>query len=190
MKISRAWQKAVVAGLAAAAAFATGMRLRGGHLDDTGEVVDRVVRASTAPIVDSPITNSKANMPMSRMASEVEFNPFAPLKAATPAALGQPKTVAAPKPTLATKVASSPTPSPTPAAPPLPFVAVGSLTGTDVNAGAPLVFLQQQDQTILVVQPGQAIGSTYRVESINSQRIELVYLPLMQRQTLPLAPHP
>jgi hypothetical protein len=191
MMISRTWHKAVLVSLAATAAFATGMRLRGGQVpDDSDQVVAPVVRASRTQVADSPVADAQTVISTSRMVSEVEFNPFGPLKPAAPAALGQPKT-SAPKPKPVKQAAAPPPPAPpAPTAPPLPFVAVGSLSGAEVAGGSPVAFLQQQDQTILVVQPGQAVGATYRVESISPQRIEFVYLPLMQRQSLPLAPHP
>lgn len=189
MMISRTWHKAVLVSLAAAGAFATGMKLRGGQVPDSDQVVAPVARAPGTQAAVSPAADAQAAVTTSRMASEVEFNPFGPLRPAAPAILGQPKT-SAPKRAPVKQVAAPPPPPPPPTAPPLPFVAVGSLSGAEVTGGSPVAFLRQQDQAILVVQPGQAIGTTYRVESISPQRIELVYLPLMQRQSLPLAPYP
>lgn len=72
-------------------------------------------------------------------------------------------------------------------APPLPFVAVGAIQGTQVTDGQPVAFIRQQDQ-LIVVRAGDAIGQNYKVESISARAIELTYLPLMQRQSLALAP--
>jgi hypothetical protein len=76
---------------------------------------------------------------------------------------------------------------PPPVAPPLPFISVGAITGPQVADGRLIAFIRQQDN-LLLVRAGDAIGQTYRVESITTQRIEFMYLPLMQRQTLALAP--
>lgn len=72
-------------------------------------------------------------------------------------------------------------------APPLPFTAVGAISGTEVTGGKLVAFIRQQDQ-LLVIKAGDAIGQTYRVESITAQKIEFTYLPLMQRQVLALVP--
>lgn len=89
----------------------------------------------------------------------------------------------------ASKPAAPPTPPspPPPAAPRLPFTAVGAISGAEVTGGQPIAFVKQQDQ-LFVVRAGDAIGQSYRVESITPQRIEFMYLPLMQRQTLALGP--
>lgn len=83
--------------------------------------------------------------------------------------------------------APPPPPPPPPVAPPLPFTAVGSIAGAQVTGGPPVAFIRQQDR-LLLVRAGETIGQNYRVESITEQRIEFTYLPLMQRQTLALAP--
>jgi hypothetical protein len=64
---------------------------------------------------------------------------------------------------------------------------MGSISGADVTGGQPVAFLQQQDR-LLIVHAGESVGGSWRVESITPQRIEFTYLPLMQRQSLPLAP--
>ncbi|MBA2674829.1 MAG: secretion system X translation initiation factor, partial [Ramlibacter sp.] len=78
-------------------------------------------------------------------------------------------------------------PAPPPVAPPLPFTAVGAIEGAHVAEGRPVAFVKQQEQ-LLLVRAGDTIGQTYRVEAVTSQKIEFIYLPLMQRQTLALSP--
>lgn len=72
-------------------------------------------------------------------------------------------------------------PPPPPQAPPLPFVYVGMLAD-DVRT---TVFLSQGSRDI-AVRTGETIDGTYRVDAVQADRIELTYLPLNQRQTLPL----
>jgi Tfp pilus assembly protein PilP len=68
-----------------------------------------------------------------------------------------------------------------PRAPPLPFQFFGRM----VENGTTMVFLNRQDD-VFAVKAGDTIGSTYRVEEINGSEIVLTYLPLKQRQTLPI----
>lgn len=189
MRALKAWHTAL-AGLAGIAAFGAGVFLRGSP--ETGastsdEVVLPITRNGTSSVQQRALDPAVASIP-SRLSPEVTFNPFGAINPGAPAALGQPKDAPATKPKKAVKqavVAAPPPPPPT--APPLPFVAIGSLSGTDVTGGQPVAFVQQGDQ-LLLVRGGQQIGGNYRVESITTQRIEFTYLPLMQRQSLPLAP--
>jgi hypothetical protein len=186
MTLAHDWQRAGIAVVAAAVAFGVGAALHGkfASMDPEGEVVDPVVRPATRPAMPATAPDSSASG--SRLDAAVAFNPFGPLNQGLSAALGQPNAVApAPKPKKVKQEA--PPPPPSPAVPTLPFLAIGSLTGAEIAGGRPVAFLQQHDQ-LLVVHAGQSIGDTYRVESITPQRIEFVYLPLMQRQSLPLAP--
>lgn len=86
-------------------------------------------------------------------------------------------------------VAEAPPPPPPlpPTAPALPFSVVGGISGQQIAEGRPVVFLKLRDE-VLVVRPGDEIDKTYRVETITPQKIEFIYLPLQQRQTLSLAP--
>jgi hypothetical protein len=89
-----------------------------------------------------------------------------------------------PKPAAPAPVVVAPPPSapaPPPSAPPLPFVYMGKLE----NADGTTVFLIQGDRN-LVVKQGEVIDQTYRVDSVTSTEIMLVYLPLGQRQVLAL----
>lgn len=189
MKTASAWQKVGIAALAAGSAFGVGawIRTHSSSGEASDEVVAPVVRATpSASASAAAASDTPTAATLTRLEPDVAFNPFGPLNLGTPAALGQPS-APPPKPKKAKQVAVPAPPPPAPTAPPLPFVAMGSLNGAEVTGGQPVAFLQQQDQ-LLVVRAGQPVGNNYRVESITSQRIEFTYLPLMQRQSLPLAP--
>jgi hypothetical protein len=72
-------------------------------------------------------------------------------------------------------------PPPTPQAPPLPF----QFFGRYIEDGRTTVFLSQQDRTI-VAQAGDTIDGAYRVDEITAAAVVLTYLPLKQKQTLPI----
>jgi hypothetical protein len=69
-----------------------------------------------------------------------------------------------------------------PQAPPLPFRFFGRL----VQDGKTVVFLDRQDE-IYAAKVGDTIAGAYRVEEINGTEVVLTYLPLKQRQTLPIS---
>lgn len=71
--------------------------------------------------------------------------------------------------------------SPPLSAPPLPFEYLGRV----VSEGRIRVFLAQADQNF-VVGAGERINAEYRVHRIREDAIELTYLPLGVRQTLPI----
>lgn len=98
------------------------------------------------------------------------------------------KTVLPPLPPPVQVAAPLPIPAPLPAtAPPIPFTVAGAIQGKQIAEGHPVAFLRQHDE-ILVVRSGDLIGQSYRVENITAERIEFIYLPLKQRQTLSLTP--
>lgn len=70
---------------------------------------------------------------------------------------------------------------PRPSAPPVPFTYMGKLRSGDDTA----VFLTQGDRN-LVLHEGDTIDSVYRVEHIADNAITLLYLPLDERQTIPI----
>ena len=72
-------------------------------------------------------------------------------------------------------------PPPKPQAPPLPF----QFFGRYIEDGRTTVFLSQQDRTI-VAKAGDTIDGAYRVDEINAAAVVLTYLPLKQKQTLPI----
>lgn len=129
-----------------------------------------------------------------RLRGGVTHNPFAALNSGTPLpalAASMPAAKPAPvaKAVVTPVVAQAPPQAPPapPMPPPLPFVAVGAIQGAQVTGGQPVAFIRQQEQ-LLVVRAGDAIGQTYKVVSISPTAIEFTYLPLMQRQSLALAP--
>jgi len=74
---------------------------------------------------------------------------------------------------------------PPPQAPPIPFAYMGKL----VDDGTTTVFLARADRNY-VVRAGDTIDGTYRIEKIGDEAVELVYLPLKARQTLPFTATP
>jgi len=78
-------------------------------------------------------------------------------------------------------IAAAAPPPPPPQAPPLPFAYVGRLAeDRDVT-----VFLALGERN-LVVKPGDVIDNTYQLEEVTDSAVVLTYLPLSQRQTLPI----
>ena len=67
------------------------------------------------------------------------------------------------------------------AAPPLPYTVIGK----KLEDGAWQVFLRR-DERILVVKTLDTIDNAYRVDEIRPPVMTLTYLPLQQRQTLPI----
>jgi len=72
-------------------------------------------------------------------------------------------------------------PPPPPQAPPLPFVYMGRLSEESNST----VFLTLGDRN-LVVKPGDTIDNTYKLEEVGDSAIVLTYLPMNQRQILPI----
>jgi hypothetical protein len=71
--------------------------------------------------------------------------------------------------------------APEPSAPALPFKYLGQM----VENGEVTLFLSLNDRNI-VAKPGDTIDDLYRVESIQGGVVEFTYLPLKQKQTLPV----
>ena len=117
---------------------------------------------------DTPVINLEKLK--SRNLGKAARDPFAPV---TPrAAKSKPKAAARPAPVAV---------APPPAAPPLPFTYMGKL----MSGGDLAVFLVQGERN-LVVHEGDTIDSLYRVERISEADITLLFLPLNQRQTIPI----
>lgn len=109
-------------------------------------------------------------------APESRVNPFAPV-AWQPAAPVQPTTapVAPPAPAPQPQIAAPAPPSP----PPLPFRYLGRYT-----ADAPLVVLTKGDAMFLA-KAGDTLDGGWRVDSIGGPAIQLTYLPLQVKQSIP-----
>lgn len=90
------------------------------------------------------------------------------------------------KPVVKVVVAAGPPPPPpAPVAPPLPFTAIGFIQGQRIGDGQQQTFIQQGEK-LTVIRQGDTINNTYRVDTITAERIVVTYLPLGQKQTLPL----
>jgi hypothetical protein len=77
--------------------------------------------------------------------------------------------------------AVAPPPPPPPTAPPMPFRFAGKI----VQDGRLSVFLAKGD-TLLTVRQGDTVEGVYRVDSVGDTEIALTYVPLGQKQTIPV----
>jgi len=75
-----------------------------------------------------------------------------------------------------------PAPAAPPTAPPLPFGFVGTLGG---DTGRSQVFLSNGDR-LLIASPGDVIEGQYRLEKIAATSVVFTYLPLNEKQVLPI----
>lgn len=111
----------------------------------------------------------------------------APLAEVTPERLRRPEFGAAQGDAFAARSWRPPAPpaKPAPAAPPsapaLPFTYLGKL----IDGNTTLVFLTRGGAN-LVARPGDTLGDAYRVEAVTAERVEFLYLPLNQKQSLSL----
>jgi hypothetical protein len=74
-----------------------------------------------------------------------------------------------------------PLPPPKPTAPPLPFTFMGRYD----DASKAVVMLVKGDR-LYTVSEGDVIDGTYRVDRISDKSVELTYLPLHEKQVLPV----
>ncbi len=100
------------------------------------------------------------------------------IEGGNPFVLPPPPAPPAPKPA---KVAAPPPPPP-PMAPPLPFRMVGSID----EEGKVTVFAERANGDVVALRVAEIVDNTYRVDSIDARTMTLTYLPLGQKQTLPL----
>lgn len=151
------------------------------------------VSLETSPTarIDTSVPGESLQASGSRMNRMVVRDPFG-LLAPEPVAMPVPSTpppATAPSRAVAKVVAPAPSgpPPPPPAsvAPPLPFTAVGFIQGKKIGDGQQQTFIQQGDKLTMIRQ-GDTINSTYRVDDINTERVVVTYLPLGQKQSLPL----
>ncbi|SDO23204.1 hypothetical protein [Polaromonas sp. JS666] len=135
------------------------------------------------------------NSPSLRMNKMVVRDPFGPL---APEFVPPPQVVAPPPPPPAPvkahkppppPVAAEPAPPPPPTAPPLPFTAVGAIQGKKIANGQLQAFIQHGDN-LSVIQKGDTVAGSYRVDEITSDRVVFTYLPLGQKQSLQLLDNP
>lgn len=193
---------AALSGVGALVFVASAMLSSRGISQEAPDLVEPIERTSAGrkvgvqgPSQDMAVAPTTPSQDPERLGSRVVHNPFGALDLSAPAGVAPGVPFAldmkAAGPIPASKPANSAlalaAPPPPQTAPPLPFTAAGSIAGKDVADGKPVAFIRQQDH-LLVVRAGDAIGQLYRVESVTLQRVEFTYLPLMQRQALALAP--
>jgi hypothetical protein len=82
-------------------------------------------------------------------------------------------------------VATAPVVAAAPTAPALPFQFVGRMGDRD-----DLQIFLQSGEKLYVVRKGDVIDSTYRLDRVSANELDLVYLPLHQSQTLSVGSAP
>lgn len=144
---------------------------------------DEPVAAAIAQPRPRPVAHAHASaparaalLPRSRWMAQRAHDHSGQLFGGVTDALPEPETLASDEP--------QPTP-PAPSAPALPF----SYLGRKLEAGEWEVFLVQGEQTLLVRQ-GSLIDGLYRVDTITPPELSLTYLPLGERQILPIGEAP
>lgn len=144
--------------------------------------------ASASMTAEAMPSGESAQTSGSRMNRVVVRDPFGQLMPDTVAITAPPP----PPPPVQRKpvakvvvAAGPPVPPPAPVAPPLPFTAVGFIHGQRIGDGQQQTFIQQGEK-LTVIRQGDTINNTYRVDTITAERIVVTYLPLGQKQTLPL----
>jgi hypothetical protein len=103
----------------------------------------------------------------------------APLSEPRGELFGRPAQPRAPAPAAPAVKAAQPQP------PPLPYRVAGSV----VREGVETILLEKEN-VLLPVAAGDTLEGGYRVESIDAEAINLLYLPLGTRQRLPLSAPP
>ncbi|MDO8777736.1 MAG: hypothetical protein Q7K57_55275 [Burkholderiaceae bacterium] len=149
------------------------------------ETSPAVAKADTSGPSESLQTSGSR---MNRMVVRDPFGLLAPEPVAMPVPSTPPPTAAqsrAVAKVVAPVPSGPPPPPPAPVAPPLPFTAVGFIQGKKIGDGQQQTFIQQGDK-LTVIRQGDTINSTYRVDDINTERVVVTYLPLGQKQSLPL----
>jgi len=191
------WLSGIALAGAGLLAFAAAATLSSSVDESEGDVVAPVERAAPAFKTGTPALSGEAIAARpaiaerpERLNERVAHNPFSALSLkAEVVPVHEPPAPASKtkKPKIKAPEPEGPSQPPAPVAPPLPFTAVGSIAGAEVTGGGPVAFVRQHDK-LLLVRAGDVIGQTYRVGSITAQKIEFIYLPLMQHQWLALAP--
>jgi hypothetical protein len=132
--------------------------------------------AAPAPRAERPVRD--ADPARADAVPEVRLDLLGKRAAVAPA--GDPFRAQSWEPPVEQRVRRAAPPPPPPQAPPIPFAYMGKL----VDDGTTTVFLARADRNY-VVRAGDTIDGTYRIEKIGDEAVELVYLPLKARQTLP-----
>jgi hypothetical protein len=135
----------------------------------------------TRPAAEAATTQRAPALDLQKLqrapALDPDGDPFGP-RSFRPA----PPKIKAPSAAEAAALAAAQPPPPPPMAPPLPFVYMGRLSEEKNTT----VFLVMGERN-LVVKPGDVIDNTYKIEEVGDAAVVLTYLPMNQRQTLPIA---
>jgi hypothetical protein len=180
MSAARRW--AVLAGLLAATLAAAAWVRNSADDADSGIISAVPVEKAREPAVSSPQSDRTPALPATpSQPAQVHLEKLSARSAGTqvgdPFALPMAPPVKHPH-----HVAKARPPAPPrPIAPPVPFTYMGKLRSGDDIA----VFLTQGDRN-LVLHEGDTVDSVYRVEHIADNAITLLYLPLDERQTIPI----
>jgi hypothetical protein len=135
----------------------------------------RAGAASVGTAADARLAGSRFDLRI--QARDEEGEPANLFGTAPAAAAALPTPVASAK---VQKVKSGPPPPPPrPQAPPLPF----QFRGRWVDEGKVAYFLQYQQRN-LVLQPGDIVDQTWKLEQVSAGQLTFVYLPLNQKQSL------
>jgi hypothetical protein len=153
--------------------------------------------ATTAPLADAApqrldVAMNSPSLRMNRMVVRDPFGPLAPEFVPPPQVVAPPvppPSLAKPRKPPPPPVALEPPPPPPPTAPPLPFTAVGAIQGKKIGNGQQQAFIQHGDN-LTVIQKGDTVAGSYRVDEITSERVVFTYLPLGQKQSLLLLDNP
>jgi hypothetical protein len=152
---------------------------------------------TTAPLADAApqrldVAMNSPSLRMNRMVVRDPFGPLAPEFVPPPQVVAPPvppPSLAKPRKPPPPPVALEPPPPPPPTAPPLPFTAVGAIQGKKIGNGQQQAFIQHGDN-LTVIQKGDTVAGSYRVDEITSDRVVFTYLPLGQKQSLLLLDNP
>ena len=127
-----------------------------------------------------PAVAPRAAAPGQQQAAEPERRAQLPSREAIGAARGQPFDARswAPPPRHAPVVAAAP---PKPVAPPVPYRVAGQVMHDGMNQ----VVLARDDR-VFTVREGETLDNTYRIESIRPDAVTITYLPLSERQLIPV----
>lgn len=74
-------------------------------------------------------------------------------------------------------------PPPKPTAPPLPFSYFGRMVNLE---GKTIFFVVNQQKKLISLERGEIIESLYKVDAIDASEIVFTYLPLKEKQVLPI----
>jgi hypothetical protein len=206
------WKKAAVLVVAGLGSFVLAAAMQGKWREaDADTDLAAAPRQRTAPttpatpsLVNAALPSGEASSqrlevamdnPGLRMNKMVVRDPFGPL---APEFVPAPEVVAPPAPPPGpakirkpppAPMAAEPPPPPPPTAPPLPFTAVGAIQGKKIGNGQQQAFIQLGD-ALTVIQKGDTVAGSYRVDNISTDRVDFTYLPLGQKQSLLLLDNP